>query len=990
MKRLMWVLGIVSVFSTTALAVDIAVSTQAGWFGQTAADREAQEIADNVTDASVELFTSTQHAALAAWVIAHTGDGESDLLILCGQFPDTIYPAGNTKPDGSIAELFLDDGNCIVNTGDWIFYVVNGAGTNAGSGLQNMMDIPGVTVAGEDDTAVTVTADGQLYTPSLLNFATDRPFHLDTLANDWKAELVLAQNAAGTRADPVIVVNSVTGGRIGIFYQTASQDNDPRGEVISEWINNWYLPTVAVPRVGSEPLPEDGAVDVPRDAVMSWKPGENAVTHDVYFGTAFEAVQEAGAADPRGVLVSQGQTDTLYDPDGLFEYGRTYYWRVDESNDVPGSTVFKGDVWSFTAETYAYPITGLTATVSAEQPASPAIRTIDGSGLDALDQHGVDLKQMWATPGGLPAWIQYTFDREYRVHELWVWNSNSELELFMGFGAKDVTIEYSSDGETWTALENVPEFAQATALPTYTANTIVDFGEVLAKYVRLTVNAAWGATGITGLSEVRFFYTPVQAFEPDPADGATGVAIDATLNWRPGRETTSHQVFFGTDGNAVAEGAVSAETVTDHRYAPAAMEFGTTYYWKVNEIGDAGTFQGDLWSITTEEYAVIDDFESYNDNIDAETTIWHAWVDGVTTKASGSQVGYTDAPFAEQTVVHGGKQSMPLQYDNTISPYFSEAYREFSPARDWTVGAADTLVLYFQTTGPDFSVPNAATPPVMDGTIDAMWANAPMLPVSTTIDGAAVTDPADASCQCRVLYDSANLYVLVEVNDDQLHNDSAATYLDDSVEIYIDGDNTKGQSPLAGLARQYTFGWSDTVIAGTNTDTTGVQIAQTNTPTGWCIEIKLPWQALIGAGAPVGNLIGIDCFYNDDDDGGDTRESQIAWHSQVGNDWQTPASWGTAMIAAPGAGDSADQFSVAVQDSSNHSVTVTYPSSEIMSAGWTEWRIPLSQFSTAGVRLNAVKRLTIGVGDKTAPKAGGAGIVFVDDIGFGHPASAND
>ncbi len=142
--------------------------------------------------------------------------------------------------------------------------------------------------------------------------------------------------------------------------------------------------------------------------------------------------------------------------------------------------------------------------------------------------------------------------------------------------------------------------------------------------------------------------------------------------------------------------------------------------------------------------------------------------------------------------------------------------------------------------------------------------------------------------------------------------------------------------------------------------------------------------------APVGNLIGIDCFYNDDDDGGDTRESQVAWHSLVGNDWQTPASWGTAMIAAPGPGGSADQLYVAVQDSSNHSATVAYSSSEIMSAGWTEWRIPLSQFSSAGVKLNTVKKLTIGVGDKTAPKAGGTGVVYVDDIGFGRPASAND
>jgi len=102
------------------------------------------------------------------------------------------------------------------------------------------MDIAGITMW-DDDTAVVVTAEGQDITPSLVDFASDRPFHLDELEGDWYAELVLAQNDAGTRADGVIVANAGTGGRLGIFYQTASQDDDPRGEVMSEWINNWYL-----------------------------------------------------------------------------------------------------------------------------------------------------------------------------------------------------------------------------------------------------------------------------------------------------------------------------------------------------------------------------------------------------------------------------------------------------------------------------------------------------------------------------------------------------------------------------------------------------------------------------------------------------------------------------------------------------------------------------------------------------------------------------
>ena len=124
-------------FCTTAVASEIAISTQAGWFGQAAADSEMQKIVNNVKGVNIQVFTSSQQAALATWVKDHTGDGISDLLIMCGVFPASIYPAGNAQPDGSLAELFLDDGNTIINTGDWIFYVVNGAGTNADAGLQN-------------------------------------------------------------------------------------------------------------------------------------------------------------------------------------------------------------------------------------------------------------------------------------------------------------------------------------------------------------------------------------------------------------------------------------------------------------------------------------------------------------------------------------------------------------------------------------------------------------------------------------------------------------------------------------------------------------------------------------------------------------------------------------------------------------------------------------------------------------------------------------
>jgi hypothetical protein len=312
---------------------DIAISTQAGWFSQDAADREMQKIVDNVTGASVEVFPADQQDALADWVVAHTGDGAADLLILCGNFPDSIYPSGNAQPDGSIAELFLDDGNIIINTGDYMFYV-NSGGTNvnASNGLYNMMDI--VVDMWDDDTPVAITAEGHAVTPTLQDFATDRPFHLDQLTGDWQPELILAQNAAGTRADPVIVVNTATGGRLGIFYQTASQDNDPRGEVISEWINNWYLTGGSIPNSSAiNPVPEDGAKSVAIDTDLSWTAGIGAVSYNVYLGTEM----------PPALL---GSVEGTSIPAGTLEYGTTYYWSVDAVDE--NGNVLPSDTWSFT------------------------------------------------------------------------------------------------------------------------------------------------------------------------------------------------------------------------------------------------------------------------------------------------------------------------------------------------------------------------------------------------------------------------------------------------------------------------------------------------------------------------------------------------------------------------------------------------------------------------------------------------------------------
>ena len=440
-----------------------------------------------------------------------------------------------------------------------------------------------------------------------------------------------------------------------------------------------------------EPTPEDDATDVLRDAVLAWVAGQSAATHDVYFGTNADDVANADRSNPLDVLAGPDHGAASFDPEGLLDYGQTYSWRVDEVAD--DGTIYTGDVWTFTTEPFAYPVENIVATSNTTSNAGEGPEnTINGSGVDG-DGHSTEASDMWLGAAGAdPVYIQYEFDRVYKLYEMLVWNYNAEFELVLNFGFKDVTVEYSTDGAEWTVLGDV-EFAQAIAQSGYVYNTTVDFGGAAVKYVRLTLNAGYSAIGQYGLSEVRFLYLPVQARKPEPADGATDVAFDTALNWRAGREAVTHEVYLSADAEAVADGTALLGTTSEVSLGAGTLDFATSYYWKVNEVNEAeesAVWEGSVWTFTTQEVATIDGFESYDDD---QNRIYDTWTDGWV-NGSGAVVGYDTEPFAERNTVNSGRQAMPLEYDNSAAPYYSETSRTWSGGQDWTAGAADTLVLY--------------------------------------------------------------------------------------------------------------------------------------------------------------------------------------------------------------------------------------------------------------------------------------------------------
>jgi hypothetical protein len=201
-----------------------------------------------------------------------------------------------------------------------------------------------------------------------------------------------------------------------------------------------------------------------------------------------------------------------------------------------------------------------------------------------------------------------------------------------------------------------------------------------------------------------FTMQDVVAYHPGPADKANDASQSPTLTWMPGQGATKHQVFFGDDLDAVTQGAAGTDKGTlalmETFFAPGPLDGLTTYYWRVDEILSGGTNTGPVWSFTT--YLSVDDFESYTD--DEGSRIYETWVDGWT-NGTGSTVGNTTAPFAEQRIVHGDRQSMPMDFNNVNAPFYSEAERQFDAAMDWTADGADTLVLFVRGTPSNQAAP---------------------------------------------------------------------------------------------------------------------------------------------------------------------------------------------------------------------------------------------------------------------------------------------
>jgi len=240
---------------------------------------------------------------------------------------------------------------------------------------------------------------------------------------------------------------------------------------------------------------------------------------------------------------------------------------------------------------------------------------------------------------------------------------------------------------------------------------------------------AQGSRDLTGtVDDVRFYNkalsepelqavmrgNPLLAWNPTPApDAIVDIRDVASLQWSPGDTAASHDVYLGHDGAAVAAAGKDASECRGNQAGTSfslagLVELGEDYYWRIDEVEAGGTVHtGYVWTFTVPGYLLVDDFESYTNTVGQR--VFEVWVDGagftqpVETpgNGTGALVGHDiwddDSPYSllmETSLVHGGEQSMPLYYNNTVQPYCSEADRTWTVPQNWLVAGVTDLVLY--------------------------------------------------------------------------------------------------------------------------------------------------------------------------------------------------------------------------------------------------------------------------------------------------------
>jgi hypothetical protein len=687
------------------------------------------------------------------------------------------------------------------------------------------------------------------------------------------------------------------------------------------------------------PNPEDGTLITGTWVTLGWSPGDFAVTHDVYLGDNFDDVNEA----TRDSELFRINTDLIFYvagfpgypyPDGLVP-GTTYYWRVDEVNEAEPNSPWKGKVWSFSI------------------PSKSAYSPVPADGAEFVP---LNVKLTW-TPG---------------------------------FGAKLHTVYI---GEDFDAVDNAVGGAPI-GVASYSPASLK-----LARTYYWRVDEFDGAATYKG--DVWSFTTEGAVTGPNPADGVVDVSPTQTLTWVAGAVAASHDVYFGTDADAVKNATkASAEykglkALGEESYDPGKLSLTTTYYWRIDEVNGTNPdspWAGNVWSFTTGDFFVIDDFEDYDSG---ENQIWYAWHDGLgygtpgtagfyAGNGTGAAVGDENtASYTEETIVHGGSQSMPVSYDNNKQGYskYSEVELTLGVIRDWTAEGVDELSLWFR--GYPGAVGNFVESPA--GTFTMTASGADIWAVNGVeadefhfaykmLSGAGSITAKVVSVSNTNAWAKAGVMIRETLNPDSPHTFACIT-------------------PGNGVAMQYR---PSTGGISANYNQTGVAA-----PYWVKVERSISglftvsqsangtsWQPVTGAVAQT-IAMGTNVYIGLALTAHDAALTCQAVFSNVTTTGNVTGQWAHQDIGI--ISNDAEPLYIAVSNSAgNPAIVVNENPAAAQIDTWTEWVIPFSAFSDQGINLANVDSIAIGLGTRgnmTVP--GGSGKIFIDDIRLYRPSDAS-
>ena len=502
---------------------------------------------------------------------------------------------------------------------------------------------------------------------------------------------------------------------------------------------------MAVSFTAHSPDPPDGNKTASPNVVLSWGAGSSAATHDVYFGTS-----RTDVAAGTGGTFKGNQMDETYTPEGL-QNGTTYYWRIDEVA-ADGITKHPGEVWSFRTRedptlvgwwkldegqgNIAFDSSGYGNHGSIGGDPQWVYGAIDGGlELDGGDDYiSIDSVADYMTNNNftVSAWIKTNQEDE---GVLFGSNTGSSHNFLFGVNGGNVWVDDGPETEfpppvnnnQWHMVTYVRDGLTAWIYVDGVLRKTDDAEDEPAQDVRWSIGMEWDSSpsdefeGV--VDDARFYIRPLTAEEvaeifrgdvdlahsPSPANNSILDVEGAKqpLTWSPGEGAAQHDVYFGTDELSV-EGANASDMTGIYRgrqtaasyTVPEALEWGSgSYYWRIDEYNADGTVsKGRVWSFTVGDFLIVEDFESYNDLNPGEpgsNRIFMTWMDGYEDLTNGSVVGYADAPFCEQNIVHSGRQSMPLFYNNSGPANYSEAKLPLSSQRDWTREGVKVLTLWF-------------------------------------------------------------------------------------------------------------------------------------------------------------------------------------------------------------------------------------------------------------------------------------------------------